>query len=311
MNTNLGLNLVFILYHPSVMRLFVFFLLAMVSGIRCGSEPQKTSDIQIDPNPADSAAVGATEIASTSTSIPYTIGQIALPLGYVRAKADQNSYASYLRNLPLHPPGTMVRYYDGSYKANRDVYHSVINLPIGTTDLHQCADAIMRLQAEYLYQAGRYDDIHFDFTNGFRVEYAQWRKGRRIVVNENRTTWDHGSQPSTTYEDFWAYLETVFMYAGTASLRRELTPKAIANAEIGDILIQGGHPGHAVIVIDKAYDESTQKPIYLLAQSYMPAQEIQILKNREDTFLSPWYVLEEGGINTPEWAFHSDDLMTF
>lgn len=293
------------------MRLFLFLLLFLVSAIRCGSEPRKTTDIQMDPSAVHATEAEAIEIASATSAIPSTTGHITLPPGYLRAKVGQDSYANYLRNLLLHAPGTMVRYYDGSYKANRDVYHSVVDLPIGKKDLHQCADAIMRLRAEYLYQEGRYNDIHFDFTNGFRVDYTQWRKGRRIVVNGNSTKWDDGSQPSKTYEDFWAYLETIFMYAGTASLSRELAPKAIASAEIGDILIQGGHPGHAVIIIDKAYDESTQSPIYLLAQSYMPAQEIQILKNRNEASLSPWYKLEEGTIDTPEWTFHSDDLMTF
>ena len=45
--------------------------------------------------------------------------------------------------------------------------------------------------------------------------------------------------------------------------------------QIGDVLIQGGSPGHAVIVVDMAENPATGEKLYLLAQSYMPAQDIQ------------------------------------
>lgn len=44
--------------------------------------------------------------------------------------------------------------------------------------------------------------------------------------------------------------------------------------KIGDILLQQGTPyGYAVMVVDLAKNEQNEK-IVLLAQSYMPAQEI-------------------------------------
>jgi len=48
-----------------------------------------------------------------------------------------------------------------------------------------------------------------------------------------------------------------------------------------------------------------------LAQSYMPAQEMHILKNPNDEGLSPWYNLSEisEDINTPEWVFDRAELM--
>jgi hypothetical protein len=50
-------------------------------------------------------------------------------------------------------------------------------MEIGNKDLHQCADAVMRLRAEYLWNEERYDKIHFNFTNGFRVDYTKWIEG--------------------------------------------------------------------------------------------------------------------------------------
>ena len=81
--------------------------------------------------------------------------------------------------------------------------------------------------------------------------------------------------------------------------------------KIGDVLIQGGHPGHAVMVMDMAENNSGEK-IYLLAQSYMPAQEFHILKNPYQPEISPWYQLGSSiDIITPEWSFSPNDLKRF
>ena len=100
----------------------------------------------------------------------------------------------------------------------------------------------------------------------------------------------------------------VFMYAGTLSLSQELPTIAPSNMAIGDIFIKGGSPGHAVIVMDIAENTKGEK-IFLLAQSYMPAQNIHLLKNPTDSKLSPWYALKDLKIlETPEWNFTKNDL---
>jgi hypothetical protein len=82
--------------------------------------------------------------------------------------------------------------------------------------------------------------------------------------------------------------------------------------KIGDVFIQKGNPyGHAVIVVDMLDNKKTKQKMYMLAQSYMPAQETQILLNPSSTQTSPWYMLEEGVIQTPEWTFNSKDLRRF
>jgi len=107
-------------------------------------------------------------------------------------------------------------------------------------------------------------------------------------------------------------MEQVFYYAGTLSLSKELKPVLIEDIQPGDVFIKGGSPGHAVIVVDVAVNTTTKKRIFMVAQSYMPAQDIHILKNFEHADISPWYdesITDK--IYTPEWTFSKNELKRF
>lgn len=272
-------------------------------------------------NTEDSANIIIEESEKTSKDIADTIinpdgkileTRILLPAGFQRIMVEENSFGEYLRHLPLKPHNSEVKLYDGRTKPNYNIYIAVIDLPIGNKDLHQCADAIMRLRAEYLWSQKQYDKIHFNFTNGFRADYSEWMKGKRIVVKGNTASWVQTGKPSNTYDDLWKYLETVFSWAGTLSLSKELIKVSVEDMRIGDIFIQGGTPGHAVIVVDIAVNPATNEKIFLLAQSYMPAQEIHILTNPDNEKISPWYSAKFGDVlNTPQWVFTKSDLKRF
>jgi hypothetical protein len=241
-----------------------------------------------------------------------TIGNsIPPPPHCLRTEAPQGSFGAYLRDLPLKPAGSPVKLFDGRTKANT-VHQEVVALPIGCRDLHQCADAVIRLRADYLYQSGKRSSISFNFTNGFRADYARWRQGWRIRAKGNKAWWTRSSVPSDSPDIFWQYLEMVFRYAGTLSLSRELVPVKNGGLEPGDVFIQGGSPGHAAIVVDISRDSTNGEVFFLLAQSYMPAQEIHVLKNEIQPEISPWYRLRSSGkMVTPEWVFDFSDLKRF
>lgn len=188
-------------------------------------------------------------------------------------------------------------------------------MEIGNRDLQQCADAVMRLRAEYLWKHKRYGEIKFNFTNGFLAGYKKWAEGNRIKVSGNQVQWyAAGKGVDYSYKTFRNYLDMVFMYAGTASLSRELQAVSYTSLQPGDVFIKGGSPGHAVIVVDVAVHPTTKKKVFLLAQSYMPAQQIHILVNPVSLSLSPWYELAEtdaGKLYTPEWIFSRKDLKRF
>ncbi len=239
-----------------------------------------------------------------------TVSDIKPPVGFVRKGAD--GFGLYLRNLKLKPYGYKVHLFDGSEKPWQNGAYAVVDIEIGNTDLQQCADAVIRLRAEYLYANAMYDDIHFNFTNGFRADYTKWAEGYRIKVSGNYASWHKITGADYGYATFRKYLNIVFSYAGTSSLSRELVSVPISDIRIGDVFIHGGFPGHAMIVVDVAESNDGQKAV-LVAQSYMPAQDIHIVTNLRNYKISPWYVISASTkeISFPEWCFPTDELKRF
>lgn len=248
--------------------------------------------------------------ASTDT----VVSRIPPPEGFVRSPAEPGSFAAWLRGLPVKPGRPRVRLFNGGFKSRQDVHHAVLSVDIGDQDLQQCADAAMRLRAEYLYSRAEYAAIAFNLTNGDRVPYSRWRSGERPRIwMGRRLYWEKGAHPDESYRSFREYLIFIFRYAGSHSLSKELrgVPRT-EDAEPGDIFIRGGFPGHAVLVVDTASEAKSGRKVLLLAQSYMPAQDIHILNNLGDAAISPWYLAESGlKLETPEWTFPAGSLKRF
>ncbi len=236
--------------------------------------------------------------------------RISPPPGFKRVRVKPGSFADWLRHLPLKPGRPPVHLYNGALKGNQSVHVAVVDIDVGNQDLQQCADAIIRLRAEYLFTTPCRDEIAFHFTSGDLARWRDWRTGLRPVVRGSRVSWQKTAGASASYSNFRRYLTTVFTYAGSASLERELVgvPDP-TQVQPGNVFIQGGHPGHGVIVVDVAESASGER-VFLLAQSYMPAQEIHILHSPDDT--DPWYHARRSGtLNTPEWTFRYSDLKRF
>ena len=237
--------------------------------------------------------------------------RIAPPAGFRRVPALPGSFAEWLRGLPVKPGHPPVHLFDGRLKANQTAHYLVLDVDVGTRDRQQCADAVIRLRAEYLRAARAEDRICFRFTSGAPARWSAWREGMRPRIRGNAVTWEKRAQPDASYASFRRYLDVVFDYAGSFSLARELErvpdPRRI---QAGDVFIQGGFPGHAVLVVDVAEDAAGRRAV-LLAQSYMPAQDIHVLRN-PGAPQSPWYVIDgDGPLATPEWRFPPGSLGRF
>jgi Domain of unknown function (4846) len=235
--------------------------------------------------------------------------RIAPPPGFKRIPVAPGSFAEWLRYLPLKPEGAPVLLFDGRPKPNQSLHAAVIDIDVGKRDLQQCADAVIRLRAEYLYAGGAAERarIAFNFTSGDRVAFARWAEGWRPVVAGNRVDWQKSGAHGTGRQRFAEYLATVFTYAGSKSLERELVPVGTRKVEGGDVFVQGGFPGHAVIVVDAAEDPNGRRAM-LLAQSFMPAQSIHVLKNPAG---GVWYDAAAGDPATPEWRFQAGHARRF
>jgi hypothetical protein len=218
---------------------------------------------------------------------PTRVGAIPLPEGYERLATAKGSFAEWLQNIRVKKDNT-VYLYNGQPKRNQEAQYAVLDIPVGNKDLQQCADAVMRLRAQYLYGQKRFTEIWFSDNNG-----------KKYICPKGID--------STRFE---RYLENVYTYCGTLSLEKQLRPVTdISTIQPGDVLIKGGSPGHAVIVLDVAKNKEGKK-IYLIAQSYMPAQDIHVLKDPIYKNLSPWYWADTDNpfIYTPEWTFSTKQL---
>src|SRR5688572_2671600 len=105
-----------------------------------------------------------------------TIGDLSLPDGYRRVAQTPGSFGAWLRQIPLKKDKT-VYLYNGEKKANQSAQYAVLDIPVGKKDLQQCADAVMRLYAEYQYSRAQYQQISFNATDGTTMDYSSWMKG--------------------------------------------------------------------------------------------------------------------------------------
>lgn len=289
-----------------------FILILSLLFVSCSSEAQ-------DPY-VNTAAAPVAEVPKykfpwleNTTHFESLQSKIIVPENFTRVPYSINSFGDWLRHLPMKTGTPEVLLFDGTKKNNQSAHAAVFNIDVGKKDLQQCADAVMRLRAEYLFITNQHDKIAFNFTSGDKCAWSAWKKGDRPVINGNSVSWKSTGKIDDSYANFKSYLNMVFNYAGSLSLSRELKKKqSWTEIESGDVIIKGGTPGHAVLVMDVATDANGNK-LFLLAQSYMPAQEIQLLKNPTNTDLSPWYRVDEIGeqLITPEYYFLAGSLMTF
>lgn len=221
------------------------------------------------------------------------------PRGFARAAAPDDSLAAFLRGLPLLDGNPDVLLWNGALKRYQRGHLAVVDIDVGKHDLQQCADAVMRLLAEHRF--ARKLPICFTATSGDPMPWERYRKGERPSASANHLQWATRAEPSDSHAAFRGYLDAVFTWAGTLSLHRDLT--AVADSEkleVGDVFIVGGSPGHAVLVAD-VVENTKGEQRFLLVQSYMPAQQIHVLRGAD----GPWYALPGDGeaLATPEWTF--------
>ena len=248
-----------------------------------------------------------------ATPVQALAARFPAPAGCRRVAVAAGSWGEWLRWLPLHPVGTKARLFNGQLKERQDVVAAVVDIDVPPQDLQQCADAVIRLRAEYVFSHDP-NKVHFHLTTGYDFWFSDFVAGRTFRVMSEEVLPATRPAEAPTHAALARYLVPTFGYAGTLSLSRELRQVPLAQAQPGDVLIHGGAPGHAVLVVDVAENSTTHQKYLLLAQSYMPAQSIHVLRNVDAPRLGAWFAVPaatEATFATPEWQFERQELKRF
>lgn len=230
------------------------------------------------------------KISSASADI---IAEIPLPKGFERVNVKEKSFAAWLRNLEIKKSKNL-HYYNGKLSNHQNWVYGIINIDVPSNGLQQCADAIMRLKAEYLYTTKQFQAIKFGNQKHF---YS--------FLNDQNSC--------TSRDCFNRYLNQVFAFCGTYTLEEMSKQKDEFEAiEPTDLLVKGGSPGHAMLVADVATNKNTGEKLYLLLQSYSPSEDVHIVVNQANSALGPWYKVEKNEqISTPGYTFAKQHLRSW
>lgn len=269
----------------------IVFTITLTTILSCHND--KTSNIKND---------------TIENSVPKTLvtinkdkntikGRFSTPDGYEWINEKPDSFGYFLENFNLKPYGSQILKYDGAPISTQYLHEAVFDIDTGNKDLQQCADAVIRLRAEYLFKTKKSDEIKFHFTNGDLVSWNDYKNGIRAFVSGNSVSFRKTANFDDSYQNFRNYLELIFNYAGTISLNKETQPVTKSmELKTGDILITAGSPGHVVFISGVSRNKEGKR-LFLLSEGFTPAQSIHLLSNPFDKNISPWYDLD---VNVPE-----------
>jgi hypothetical protein len=238
--------------------------------------------------------------------------RVLLPKNYNRTSYPKNSFSNYIQNYELKPFGAEVINYDGNPYFYQKGHVGVLEIPVPSNGLQQCADALIRMRAEYLWETNQKDKIGFNFTSGHYCSWKKYAEGYRPKIKGSKVSFYKTAAANTSKENFYKYLNLIFMYSGTQSLYSELPKiKSINKVQVGDMLIYPGSPGHVIMVVDKATNSKGEN-LFIFAQGNTPAQSVHIIKNPSDMSLSPWYSVEIGQlVDIPTYYFNEAKFIRF
>lgn len=237
--------------------------------------------------------------------------RVKVPSGFKRVEYTKGSFQEYLRNYRLKKHGAPIINYDGSEYFAQHWHDAILEIPVPKNGLQQCADALIRIRAEYLWSKNQQSKIGFKFTSGHYCSWKRYAEGFRPKINGNKVTFLKTAEANYSKKNFYKYLNLIFMYAGTASLHAELPKVEIKDLKIGDMLVQPGFPGHIEIIVDEIINKNGEK-MFLLAQGNTPAQNVCLLKNFENLDISPWYSFSKNEpVYTPSYYFDKPVFVRF
>jgi hypothetical protein len=219
------------------------------------------------------------------------VGEIALPsTAYKRILATDNSFAGWLRDLPLMKTGSdVLNHRDGIFKAGTDTAVAfVVDLDIKGRRHEQCMDILVRIYAEYLWRENQVESLNLPLPGGYWLTWEDWSNGFRPVFRGIDVDMKKSSRSDTTHQAYQSYLNTIYCESHTQQFYHAYLPVDKKKVQIGDILIRKGTNGHAVMIVDLARNERGEL-IALIGNGDTPACQFFLLNHKKN---SPWIPLD-------------------
>lgn len=257
--------------------------------ILLGCTQEKTSSNIPSQETKDIASESSVQINKDKNTVRE---RFSPPENYQWQQENPDSFGYFIENFKLKPYGSQILRYDESPISTQHLHEAIFDIDTGNKDLQQCADAVIRMRAEYLYKLKKTDEIKFHFTSGHPLSWNDYKNGTRAFVNGNSVSFRKTANFDDSYQSFRNYLDLIFNYAGTISLNKE-TKQVLKSSDLktGDILITPGSPGHVVFIAGVCKNKAGKK-LFLLSEGFTPAQSIHLLSNPFQKNISPWYDLD-------------------
>src|SRR5664279_1354634 len=189
-----------------------------------------------------------TSIVPSSAPSPVPSAGSAVP-DFQTLKYPTDSWYSFLQHLPAEDQPIVD--YKGNPVSNPNKGFRILTYDVGRADLQQCADALMRIRAEFLFSRKKYEEIGFHFCSGIYYPWTDYLRGKRpLMKGNNQVVVQTSAILQASHNTLREYLDIVYAYANTVSLCREL--KQTDRLETGTVIIYPGNPGHCCMIIDEA-----------------------------------------------------------
>jgi len=213
--------------------------------------------------------------------------RIAPPAGFRRVATTTDSFADWLRHLPVLPAGSPVKSHKEEVVLAGDHPNlaAVIALQPHAPRLLDATAMMIRLRGEYAWTRAGGLGARFHFDCGDRLSWMAWASGVRPRAEERRVGFRQVLPADTSRASYCAYLETVFYYGSSQSLLDDTRPAEDGRVAIGDVLLLAGSNGHALIVLDVVLHASGEVRA-LLGQGGTPPQTLHVLQSDAG---DPWF----------------------
>jgi Domain of unknown function (4846) len=213
--------------------------------------------------------------------------EIPVPTGFQRVAIDSNSFAAYLRTLPIVDASHGVLDFKGRVrvKTGDSSLAAVVPVDIAGKNLWQCMDIILAFKVDFLNKEKRMAEIVFPLPEGTKLSWEEWQNGIRPSFKGLHFYKSISGNMDNSQKSFKKYVNTIFNYSNTQTFYHHYPAVELAEIKPGDFIVKKGKKGHAVFIVDVAENEYGEK-IALIGQGDTPACQFYVLKNKQG---SPWF----------------------